>query len=159
MEQPHDASYQPSKPVELADIIGCWRLLHALEQRDGVVQPNLNMGTHPTGYLHYLAEGRVSVAISLEGRKLMSGDHRRTAPRNELADAALTFDAYAGTFALTGPDRIVHHIEISTYQNEVGQDLVRRIVVEGDRLTLYPSEFSQQITRWLVWERLRADPF
>ena len=151
-----EAASVAEKPISIADIVGCWRLVHAVELLDSVERPNPNLGTNPTGFLHYLAEGRVAVTVSLDGRKLLSGNHRRTAPREELADAALTFDAYAGTFSLIAPDRIAHHIEISTYQNDVGTDLVRRIVLEGDRLTLYPVEYAQ-MNRWLVWERIRAD--
>jgi len=151
-----EAASVAEKPISIADIVGCWRLVHAVELLDGVERPNPNLGTNPTGFLHYLAEGRVAVTVSLDGRKLLSGNHRRTAPREELADAALTFDAYAGTFSLIAPDRIAHHIEISTYQNDVGTYLVRRIVLEGDRLTLYPVEYAQ-MNRWLVWERIRAD--
>jgi hypothetical protein len=153
MQPPSEATSSVAKPVAVADILGCWKLIHAVELIDGVERPNPNLGTRPTGYLHYLAEGRVAVVVSLDGRKLLSGDHRRTAPREELADAALTFDAYAGTFSLIAPDRIAHHIEISTYQNDVGKDLVRRIVLEGDRLTLYPVEYAQ-MNRWLVWQRV-----
>jgi len=153
MQAPREATSEAEKPIAVADIIGCWKLIHAVELLDGIERPNPNLGTNPTGYLHYLAEGRVAVVVSLDGRKLLSGDHRRTAPREELADAALTFDAYAGTFSLIAPDRIAHHIEISTYQNDVGQDLVRRIVIEGDRLTLYPVEYAQ-MNRWLIWQRI-----
>lgn len=143
-----------SAPLAQSDLIGCWKLVEALWERDGRIQTNPNLGDNPVGYLHYLAEGRVAVTIALAGRKPMSGAHRRTAPPEELAESALTFDAYAGKFSLQGADRIVHHIEISSYQNDVGRDLVRRVVLEGNRLSLYPIEFQDDGRRWLVWERM-----
>ena len=155
MTQPRQARPADAAPLVMDDLIGCWKLVQALWERDGIVQTNPNMGGHPTGYLHYLREGRVAVTISLPGRKPMSGTHRRTAPREELAESALTFDAYAGTFSMPAPDRVVHHIEISSYENDVGKDLVRHAVLEDDRLSLYPVEYQDDGVRWLVWQRVR----
>ena len=50
-----------SAPLAMSDLIGCWKLVAALWERDGEVQTNPNLGEAPTGYLHYLAEGRVAV--------------------------------------------------------------------------------------------------
>ena len=153
MTDADDACPCHSTPLAMSDLIGCWKLVAALWERNGEIVANPNLAD-PTGYLHYLAEGRVAVTIALAGRKPMSGTHRRTAPRDELAESALTFDAYAGTFSLPGADTVIHHIEISSYQNDVGKDLVRHAVLEGDRLSLYPVEFQDDGRRWLVWERV-----
>ena len=146
--------------VRKADILGCWRLERALEERDGVVGPNRNYGDNPIGFLHYLAEDRVAVTVSLGGRPLESVTNadRRRAPDAELATEARTFDAYAGRFSITGPNLVVHHVEISLFQNDVGTDFVRGIAIEGDRLTLYPPDLALNTTtlkRWLEWRRIR----
>ena len=143
--------------VRKADILGCWKLVEAMEERGGVVHTNPNYGKNPTGFLHYLAEDRVAVVVSLAGRKLLSGGDRRKAPDEELAEAARSFDAYAGTFALLGDGHVSHRIEISTFQNDVGKDLVRRMELTGDRLTLHIPLFSdkdQVVKRHLTWERV-----
>lgn len=147
---------QPA-PLEMADLLGCWSLVEALEDRGGVIRNNPNYGAKPTGFLHYLAEGRVSVAVANGGREPMSGTNRRMAPVEQLAESARTFDAYAGRFSLIAPDHVAHHIEISTYQNDVGKDLVRRVLLEGDRLALHIPVFEesgQTVRRWLAWQRL-----
>ena len=144
------------RPLEVADLLGCWKLVDAFEERDGVVLPNPYLGRNATGYLHYLAGGRVAVTVALAGRQPMSGSDRRKAPAAELAQSALTFDAYAGTFSLLGADRIAHHIEISTYQNQVGTDLVRRVVLEDGLLSLFPELPPDEHPRWLVWRRIAA---
>ncbi|MBP7336559.1 lipocalin-like domain-containing protein [Niveispirillum sp.] len=141
------------------DILGCWQLHAAMEQRGGCTGPNPNYGSRPNGFLYYLPDGRVAVTIANDGRKPLSGTNRRMAPAEELAEAARTFDAYAGRFTLLAPDRIVHHVEVSSCQNEVGTDLVRQLSLNGDLLRLEPPPFhenDQTIIRWLVWRRLSS---
>lgn len=140
-------------------IFGCWRLERAMEERGGVERPNPTYGASPTGYLHYLPGGRVAVTIPLGERKPMSGNDRRAAPVEELADAARSFDAYAGRFSLIRGDRIVHHVEVASYQNRVGTDLERGIELEGDLLRLRIPEFDDNgvtVRRWLEWRRMPA---
>lgn len=140
--------------IDIADILGCWRLAAAYERKGDVVGPNPFLGESPTGYLHYLAGSRVAVTVALADRKPYSTANRRLAPMEELAASACTFDAYAGTFRFPEPGIIAHHIEISTDQGDVGTDLVRRITLEGDTLTLYPVLPEGEDMRWLVWQRL-----
>jgi hypothetical protein len=148
------------KPVTKADLLGCWKLVEAVETRDGVYGINKNLGPDPLGYLHYLPEGRVAVTVAVGGRKPMSGS-RRHSPIEEMAASAQTFDAYAGTFSLLGPNRIAHHIEISTYQNDVGTDLIRDVTIEDDVIKLsIPLMFEdgQWVKKWLAWRRVAALP-
>lgn len=147
----------PTGPITVDAILGCWRLERAVEERGGVARPNPTYGAAPTGYLHYLAGGRVAVTIPLGERRRMSGNDRRAAPAEELAESARTFDAYAGRFTLIGGTRIVHHIEVASYQNHVGTDLERGIELEGDLLRLRVPEFDDNgmiVRRWLEWRRV-----
>lgn len=148
-------------PITKSDLIGCWKLARAVEERDGVIGDNPNYGEAPVGFLHYVPDDRVSVLIVMKERGLMSVPHpqRRLAPVEELADAARTFDGYAGRFVLSGPDEVTHYIEASHFQNQVGEVLVRRVVLEDDLLTLHPTEYQasgQGVRRWLEWRRLRG---
>ena len=140
--------------MEVSDIIGCWKLVDAYEDRGGDIRPNPYVGENATGYLHYLAGNRVSLAVSLAGRKPMSVSDRRKAPAEELAESALTFDAYAGRFSFPEPGLIAHHIEISTFQNQVGTDLVREITLDGETLTLCPVLKQGEPRRGLIWQRI-----
>jgi hypothetical protein len=148
----------PQMTIRKTDLLGCWTLVEAMEDRGGTVRPNPNYGDSPTGFLHYLAEGRVAVVVSLAGRAPLSIYDRRKAPDKELAEAARTFDAYAGSFTLRDDGHVAHRIEISTFQNDVGKDLVRRIELAGNRLTLHIPVFEdrgQIVKRHLTWERVR----
>lgn len=140
--------------VTTGDILGCWELVAAFEEKDGEIGLNPFLGENPMGFLHYLAGGRVAVTVGLAGRKPYSTANRRLAPVEELAESARTFDAYAGSFRFLEPDVIAHHIEVSTDQADVGTDLVRRIVVKGDILSLHPILPPGVHPRWLEWKRL-----
>jgi hypothetical protein len=72
----------------------------------------------------------------------------------ELAESARTFDAYAGRFSFPEPGLVAHHIEISTFQNDVGTDLVREITLDGDMLTLCPVLRRGEPLRGLIWQRV-----
>lgn len=154
-------SPRPTFPITKADLIGCWKLARAAEERDGIVRDNPNYGEAPTGFLHYVPDDRVAMITVMKERGLMSVPHpqRRLAPVEELAEAARTFDGYGGRFALTGADEVTHYIEASHFQNQVGEVLVRRVVLQGDLLVLHPAEYQasgQGVRRWLEWRRLRA---
>ncbi len=138
--------------------MGSWKLEGTFEELDGVVGVNPNVGENALGFLHYTADDRVAVIIASAGRKKMAGTHRRTASVEDLAEAARTFDAYAGRFSIRAPDQIIHHIEVNSYENDVGRDFVRRAELNGDRLTLHvPSDrlANGKISRrWHVWRRI-----
>ena len=147
--------------VRQADIVGCWKLERILLERDGVLELNSNFGDDPTGFLYYTAENRVAVTIASGGRPDGSVTHanRRGASVEDLAAAALTFDAYSGRYSLISPDHIVHHVEVSLFQADVGTDLVRGISVQGDLLTIFPPDVmvdKQLVKRRLEWRRVRG---
>jgi hypothetical protein len=148
-----------AKPLEMTDVVGCWRLERALIKRGDVITPNPIYGPNPTGFLHYLPEYRVAVTIPLGPRRLMSSTDRRGGTIEELAESARSFDAYAGRVSFIAPDKIVHHIEVNTYQNYVGTDLVRRVELDGDLLRLFIPVYTENavtVQRWLEWRRLAS---
>jgi len=53
----------------------------------------------------------------------------------EKAAAAETFQSYNGAYQLGG-DRVVHHVEVSSFPNWVGTDQVRIVHLAGDELSL-----------------------
>src|SRR6185295_15746879 len=76
-------------------IVGSWKLVStAATTLDGrsVASP---MGEHPTGFLTYTADGRMSLLITHDGRPKLSGD-RLDSPIEERAGAFSTMVAYAG---------------------------------------------------------------
>jgi hypothetical protein len=96
----------------------------------------------------------VIAMISHAGRKSLS----TLAKPEEQAEAFKTFLAYAGRYALNG-DKVTHYIEISSIQNYVNKELVRRVKFEGDQITLVtpPTPVNGKVqTVELIWQRLRV---
>lgn len=113
-------------------VIGTWKLLSWISKdaESGVVS-NV-FGERPSGYLIYTAGGRMTVNLSADGRKPLSGD-RFTTPAEERAQAFSTNIAYSGTYDIM-PEGINHHIEVATFQNWVDTDQFRFTTVVGDRM-------------------------
>ena len=114
-------------------------------------------GEHPIGFLTYTPEGRMIAIISDSLRPPLSSEDDLTVPAAERAAAFSTFGAYAGTFRIEA-DCVIHHVEVSSLQNWVGTDQVRRMKLEGDRLTLWPPPSmleGEQRAFELVWQRLK----
>jgi len=92
--------------------------------------------------------------ISYAGRKPLPA-----APQmEEQAEAFKTFFAYSGRYTLS-PDKVIHHVEICSFQNYVDKDLVRSIKFQGDRIVLAtpPTLIDGTIqTIELIWQRLPA---
>ncbi len=136
-------------------LIGSWSLVSAWSStEDGTKRESF--GSSPSGVLTYGSDGRMTVLIANGGRKPLSAD-RVASPEKERAEAFATFLSYAGRYTLK-EGKVVHHVEISSYPNWVGTDLVRTVGLERDRVTLTTPPVSvggkMQSTE-LVWERLK----
>ncbi|SCW69796.1 Lipocalin-like domain-containing protein [Sphingobium faniae] len=139
------------------DLLGTWSLARAFETRDGRVVDPTPLGLNPSGFIHYLDDDRMAVVIAQDGRKPLSGP-RRSAPVEELAQSARSLDAYAGPYTVKGEeDVVVHHLEISSFQNDMGVDYVRTVEFIDGELYLGTPEFrvADGIRGMkLVWKRL-----
>ena len=116
------------------DIVGTWRLQSwvAQDQESGATVDVF--GANPSGYMIYTLGGRVTVNLTAEGRKPLSGD-RFSSPVEERALAFSTSIAYSGTYTLKG-DAVTHRVEVASFPNWVGTEQVRFARMEGDTLTL-----------------------
>ena len=115
-------------------VIGTWKLLSWVSEDAESGKISNVFGEKPNGYLIYTPGGRMTVNLSADGRKPLSGD-RFTTPAEERAQAFSTNVAYSGTYDIT-PEGITHHVEIATFQNWVGTDQFRYVVVEGDTMNV-----------------------
>ena len=115
-------------------VVGTWRLLSWVSEEAESGKINNVFGERPNGYLIYTAGGRMSVNLSADGRKPLSGD-RFSTPAEERAQAFSTGIAYSGTYDITA-EGIMHHVEVATFQNWVGTDQFRYVVVEGDTMNV-----------------------
>jgi Lipocalin-like domain len=149
-------------------LIGTWKLISATAiHSDGTVNSEV-YGVSPTGYITYTAEGHMMVMFSRSDRALLSQEVRSplskemsTIPIEELAQAFITFNAYAGTYTVDG-DIVYHHLAIASIPNRVGTTLVRTFILSDNRLILKtPETISDGISQVfeLVWERLKFESF
>jgi Lipocalin-like domain len=143
-------------------LIGIWKLISATAiHADGTIVSDV-YGANPTGYINYTADGHMMVMFSRSDRPLLSQEVRSpfseemsTVAMEELAQAFMTFNAYAGTYTLQG-NTAIHQIEIASIPNRVSTKLVRTFVLSENRLTLTtPPALSHGIEQVfeLVWER------
>lgn len=143
--------------MQAEDLHGSWSLVRTYKLVDGaeVEPPSFNQDSY--GYIHYLLDQRVAVVIA-HARANLSGD-RRGSPESEMAAAARSFDAYGGTFSVSG-DVVTHHLDISSYENDRGTDYVRRAKLADDRLMLEIPEVvttEGRVVLGLEWKRVRPN--
>jgi len=138
-------------------LVGTWKLVSVSSWTDKGDINRAAHGPNPTGFLTYTSEGRMMVVIAEDGRKPLSVADRVSAPVEERAQAFSTFMSYAGRYTFTG-DKVVHHVEVASLQNDVKKDQVRSVKLQGDRLTLRTPPISRGgvlQTFELVWQRLK----
>ncbi len=143
-----------AQTAETINLVGTWKLVSVtIISEDGKVINPTPYGQNPIGYIIYTPD-RMMAVITYDGRKKLSGD-RLKAPDAERAEAFATSVGYSGRYTRKG-DTVIHHVELSAYQNEVGSDQVRKISLEGERVVLTTPplmrEGKSQVYR-LVWER------
>jgi hypothetical protein len=144
-------------------LIGIWSLISATAiHADGTVTPDV-YGANPSGYITYTSDGHMMVMFSRSNRSPLSqavqsplSPEMQSLPIEELAQAFTTFNAYAGTYTLSG-NTVTHHIEIASIPNRVGTTLIRTFTVSENRVTLRTSPVLNdgvETVFELVWERI-----
>lgn len=144
-----------STAAEIIDILGTWRLLAIEEWSEGKCINPFLYGERPNGFIHYLPGNRVAAVIAMDNRKRMTTDYRLASDK-ALAESARTFSAYAGSYTREG-SKLTHHIEVNSYENDVGSDYERHISLEEGKLVLtspsYGKENSTCLTK-AIWRRV-----
>ena len=144
-------------------LIGIWKLISATAiHADGTVIPDV-YGTHAVGYITYTLDGHMMVMFSRSNRPPLSQEVQsplspelQSLPVEELAQAFTTFNAYAGTYTLSG-NTVTHQIKIASIPNRVGTALVRTFTLSENRVMLStPPVLSDGVEKVfeLVWERI-----
>ncbi len=137
--------------------VGTWRLV-SWENRstDAITYP---FGQDAVGYIMYNEDGYMFVAIMTTNRPpFVSGDILGGSLK-EKAAAAETLISYCGTYEIQR-DRVIHHIEVSSFPNWVGVDQERIFEFKENRLVLSTLPLlvgGKQQTAHLVWERVSPD--
>jgi Lipocalin-like domain len=138
------------------DLTGSWRLLAVRSYVGGQLENPHHNGVDPVGFIHYLSGGRVAVLVADGQRPVPDVANRTDLTDAQRAQADATFNAYGGTYTRDGA-RIVHHLDICSFQAHVGNDYVRQIEVDGEHLVLcttaVPTPDGDRVVK-LTWERL-----
>ena len=139
-------------------LVGTWKLLSASTVSASGERNDAPYGLKPVGFLTYTGDGRVSALISYDGRKPLMLGVKAPALLEQQANAFKTFLAYAGRYRLSG-DNVIHSVEISSIQNWVNTELVRRIRFQDNQIVLVtpPTMSDGKVQTFeLVWQRLEA---
>jgi hypothetical protein len=137
-------------------LIGTWKLL-SWENRsveDG--QVSYPLGEDASGYIMYNPDGYMFVAIMSPYRLEFAGGDLLSGTPEEEAQAEETFLSYCGRYDLE-EDKVIHHIEISSFPNWAGVDQERLVELRGNRVTLSTHPIlmqGKQQTGHLIWERV-----
>ena len=134
-------------------VVGTWRLTSWLIQVVGEQQVTEPLGPNPRGRLVITSDGYMSAIIAAANRKPATNNDERAALLNSLL-------AYTGKYVVEG-DKITIKVDISWNELLTGQDQVRFINVEGNKLSIRTAEQvsavypGKKVVGTLVWERER----
>jgi hypothetical protein len=135
--------------------VGAWRLV-SCELRSADGQVSYPLGQDALGYIMYSDDGYMSVAFMGANRPQFASGHILGGTAEEKVAAHDTYQSYCGRYEIQG-DRVVHHIEVSSFPNWTGVDQERCFTLEGNRLSPSTPSFlvaGMQQAAHLIWERL-----
>jgi hypothetical protein len=146
--------------VRAEDLIGTWRLRSWKNVgSDGSAVDAL--GENPVGYIFYNRDGFMSVEIMAAQRAPYLVPDAFGGTAEERSEAIGSYLSYSGPFeVLSDQDTVIHHIQVCSYPNWVGNAQVRFAKLDGDLLTLSTKPMTLQgveRTAELVWERVGRD--
>jgi hypothetical protein len=146
--------------LDAEDLIGTWRLRSwkNVASDGSAVDP---LGEKPVGYIFYNHDGYMSVEIMARHRAPYHDPDAFGGTLEERAEAIGSYLSYCGPFeVLPDRDTVIHHIEVCSYPNWIGNAQVRFAKLEGELLTLSTKPMTFQgveRTAELVWERVGHD--
>ena len=135
--------------------LGTWKLQSYTTEDLATGQKSDLFGAHPSGYLSYGPDCRMSTILVKEGRKAPNSVVPTDAERVDLYSG---FIAYAGTYTIEG-DKVSHHIDASWNQSWTGTTQVRQFKIDGKSLDIktLPSKnplTGKESSSVLVWVKV-----
>jgi hypothetical protein len=146
--------------VNASDLVGTWRLRswRSVASDGSSVDP---LGEGPIGFIFYNHDGYMAVEIMAARRSPYREPDPLGGTPEERSQAMGTYLSYAGPYEVPADrDVVIHHIEVSSYPNWIGDAQERFATLDGDTLTLStePMIFQgEERTAELVWERVGRD--
>jgi hypothetical protein len=136
-------------------LIGTWKLVSAMREEISSGEKTPFLGENPTGFLHYMPDGRMLALITRAGRKPPAGNVATAAEAEGLIRSMI---AYGSRFECVG-DEVLHHCDLSWTEKFTGTVQRRKITFDGDRLMLSPPPSVDPLDgkmslRTLTWERV-----
>ena len=134
-------------------MVGTWKLTSWVIQVVGEQQATEPMGGNPKGRLVITPDGYMSVIVAAGNRKPATNNDERAALLNSLL-------ACTGKYNVEG-DKITINVDVSWNELLTGQDQVRYVKVEGDKLSIRTAEQvsavypGKRVIGTLAWERER----
>jgi hypothetical protein len=146
--------------VKVEDLIGTWRL----RTFKNVASDGSSVdafGAEPVGYLFYNHDGYMSVEIMAAHRMPYHDSDIFGGTQEERADAISTYLSYSGPFELQADqDLVIHHIEVCSFPNWIGNAQVRMAELHDDVLTLRTRPMmlqGRERRAEVVWDRVGRD--
>jgi len=137
-----------------ASLVGLWRLKDAFVADLQGKRTGPAFGPSPKGYIVYMPDGTMMIVVADTDQPPLSGD-RLNAPVEERARAYSLTSAYAGRYRFDG-SKVVHTVEVCTYPNWIGTEVVRSVELNGDEAILrtapQPLNGVQSVV-CLIWQR------
>lgn len=135
--------------------LGTWKLQSLTVEDLETGQKTDMLGPHPSGYLTYGPDCRMSVVIVRDDRKAPAALVPTDAEKIDLYNGLI---AYAGTYSIDG-DKVSHHIDVSWNQAWTGTTQVRQFTVDGNTLHIRTmpaknSSTGKQSISDLVWTKV-----
>lgn len=136
-------------------LLGTWTLVSAEREEIPSGARTAFLGASPSGFLHYLPDGRMMAIITRGGRNAPAGKVATPAEAEALIRSMI---AYGGTYSCED-DVVTHQCDISWNQSFTGTRQKRTVRFEGDRLILSPppspdpTDGTMSVRR-LTWRRV-----
>jgi len=136
-------------------LIGTWKLVLAIREEIPSGEKIAFLGENPTGFLHYMPDGRMLAMITRPGRKPPAGNVATPAEAEGLIRSMI---AYGSRYECVGGE-VLHHCDISWTEKFTGTVQRRKVTFEGSRLTLSPPPSVDPLdgkmsVRTLTWEKV-----
>ena len=122
------------------DLLGAWRLESAVEVFDDGERRD-EFGPNPEGYLCYHPAGIVSATLGDSARPPVPAGDPQSGTAEDYEKWPGTSSPTPGPFSAdVGNGTVTHHVDVSLFPNWQGHDQVRRVTVEGGRLSIIASD-------------------
>src|SRR3954453_18344410 len=137
-------------------LVGTWRLVAAEREEIPSGTKTAFLGENPTGFLHYMPEGRMLALITRAGRKKPATLVANAAEAEALIRSMIS---YGGRYECVAGE-VIHRCDISWNESFTGTVQKRNGTFPGLRLSLSPPPSPDPpggtvSNRWFLWEKLK----